>query len=577
MSEVQQIRRSSSNEDELAPTAFTGNNDQNNSSSNNDQSFEKNSFEDAEDIPNREENDIISRNESNAAISRSISRRLTNADELIAEANKTDEPLPKMGGDRDYPPPLPDRTPYMVSFDGPHDPLHPHNWPLGKKILTTSIVGFTALVASMGSAMFAEASPVVMQLYHVGYVVATLGTSLFVFGFAFGPIAWGPLSEIYGRKNILSLSGFLYVCFTFAVATAKDLQTIMICRFFAGCAGGGAVVITPAVLADIYGPASRGKAMNIFAAVLFGAPMLSPIAGGFIVKNSSLGWRWTSYMVGIIASASLAATVFLLDESHHGIIMVNKAETLRRRTGNWGIAAPHEEFSLSFKEIFEKNILRPIKMFKEPILFLISLYNAFIYGILYLCLTAVPLIFQGKYFFVAGVAELPYISMFIGILVGAAVSLLLEKRIKLVMAKNNGKVIPEERLVPMMVGAPFFAAGLFWAGWAGDFGPRVHWIVPTIGLSFIGFGLMTIFMPCMTYLIDCYLFYAASAMSANALLRSSFGAAFPLFAKAMMENMKIRWAMTLLGCVGVVAIPVPFLFYFFGKQIRKNSKYSMDF
>ena len=76
---------------------------------------------------------------------------------------------------------------------------------------------------------------------------------------------------------------------------------------------------------------------------------------------------------------------FLLQETHHPLILTRRAEELRRRTGNWGIYAPHEELKLSMKEIVENNIARPLKMlFTEPILFLVSLYNAFIYGMLYL-------------------------------------------------------------------------------------------------------------------------------------------------------------------------------------------------
>lgn len=61
-----------------------------------------------------------------------------------------------------------------------------------------------------------------------------LGVSLYVLGFAFGPILWAPASELYGRKTPLLISSFGFSIFNVAVATAKDVQTIFICRFFAG-------------------------------------------------------------------------------------------------------------------------------------------------------------------------------------------------------------------------------------------------------------------------------------------------------------------------------------------------------
>ncbi|PSK41078.1 hypothetical protein C7M61_000750 [Candidozyma pseudohaemuli] len=508
-------------------------------------------------------------------LSREMSRRLYNTDELQEEAMKTDEPLPKMGGGKDYPPMLPKRDPYAVAYDGPDDPSFPHNWSIKKKIACCFNVGLCALSVSLGSAMFAEGNAQIMELFHVGSTVATLGTSLFVFGFASGPVIWGPMSELYGRKIVLIPSSFGYVCFCMMVGAAKDIQTVMICRFLAGFIGAAPLVVAPAVLADIFPATTRGQAMSIFAMVLFGGPMLAPIIGGFVAKNPNMGWRWNSYIAGLIGAVSLISIVFFLDESHSAIILVSKAETLRRRTGNWGIHAPHEETSLSIKEIVEKNISRPLVMlFMEPILFLITLYNAFIYGMLYLFLTAVPLIFEGRYGFSQGVAELPYIAMFIGTFIGGVITIFMEKGYGKAMAKNNGVPVPEARLPPMMVGSFFFAIGLFWLGWTGDYPNDVHWIVPTIGAAPIGIGLLMIFLPCMNYIIDCYLLYAASALAGNTFLRSAFGAVFPLFARQMFTNMTIKWASTLVGCLSVAMIPVPFLFYRYGVTIRAKSKYA---
>ncbi|KAF5208661.1 putative polyamine transporter [Clavispora lusitaniae] len=512
-----------------------------------------------------------------ASISRTLSRRLVGAEDLYKEASHSTEPLPPMGGDKEYPPLLPDQDPYMVDFDGPDDPLFPHNWPLWKKIIICGAVGLSALSVSMGSAMFSESAEQLMMEYKIGWVVVTLGTSLFVFGFASGPVIWGPLSELYGRKTVLIPSCFGYICFCFMVGAAKDIQTIMICRFFAGFVGAAPLVAAPAAMADMFSATTRGNAMTNFAMVLFGGPMLAPICGGFTVKNSHLRWRFTSYFAGMVGVLALIAIVFFMDETHHGLILSRKAEILRRRTGNWGIHAAHDQVSLSIKEIVEKNISRPIVMlFTEPILFLITLYNAFIYGLLYLFLTAIPLIFVGGYHFSSGVGELPYLAMLIGEVIGGILSIFMERRYVRAVVANNGKPVPEERLPPMIVGSILFAIGIFWLGWTGNYASKVHWIVPTIGTAPIGMGLILIFLPCLNYIIDCYLFFAASALAGNTFLRSAFGAVFPLFAKQMFTNMKIKWATTLLGLISVVLIPVPVLFYKFGKRLRSKSKFAFD-
>lgn len=87
-------------------------------------------------------------------------------------------------------------------------------------------------------------------------------------------------------------------------------------------------------------------------------------------------------------------------------------------------------------------------------------------------------------------------------------------------------------------------AGLFWFGWTG-FTPSIHWIVPTLAGLCIGFGMFTVFLQCVNYIIDAYLSFSASAVAANTIMRSLFGAVFPLFATYMFDGgspfEKFRW------------------------------------
>lgn len=101
--------------------------------------------------------------------------------------------------------------------------------------------------------------------------------------------------------------------------------------------------------------------------------------------------------------------------------------------------------------------------------------------------------------------------------------------------------------------------------------------MPALSGLFTGFGLMSIFLQALNYLVDSYLMFAASAIAGNTFLRSLCGAGFPLFARQMFDGMGIQWAATLLGCVAVVLAPIPFLFYYYGAQIRKRSAYAPTF
>jgi DHA1 family multidrug resistance protein-like MFS transporter len=106
------------------------------------------------------------------------------------------------------------------------------------------------------------------------------------------------------------------------------------------------------------------------------------------------------------------------------------------------------------------------------------------------------------------------------------------------------------------------------------FTPNVHWAVPAASGIFTGFGLLSIFLQVLNYLVDAYLVFAASAIAGNTFLRSLCGAGFPLFARQMFDGMGIQWASTLLGSVAVVLIPIPFVFYWYGARIREKSAYA---
>jgi DHA1 family multidrug resistance protein-like MFS transporter len=83
---------------------------------------------------------------------------------------------------------------------------------------------------------------------------------------------------------------FGFVLFQFAVATAKDLQTIMLCRFFGGFFGACPIAVVAAVFSDIFNNRTRGLAITLFTTTVFTGPLLASTIGGFIVQ-SHLGWR----------------------------------------------------------------------------------------------------------------------------------------------------------------------------------------------------------------------------------------------------------------------------------------------
>jgi DHA1 family multidrug resistance protein-like MFS transporter len=217
---------------------------------------------------------------------------------------------------------------------------------------------------------------------------ASLGVTLYVLRFAAGPTIWALTSELIGRRWPLSIGLFGCGIFSIACATAKDVQTIMLGRFFAGLFPASPISIGPALFADLFNNAQRGIIMSIFCMAVFIGPLAAPFVGGFI-PMSSLGWRWTMYISAIMVFLGFVLVLLFLDESYPPVIRVRKASQLRRQTHNWGIHVKQDEVEVNFKELIRNTFTCPITMlFTEPILFLISLYIAFVYGLKYAVLGA---------------------------------------------------------------------------------------------------------------------------------------------------------------------------------------------
>ena len=324
-------------------------------------------------------------------------------------------------------------------------------------------------------------------------------------GFATGPIIWAPFSELRGRREPLIVGMFGFTLFQAATATGENLQTVLISRFFGGLFASSPLAVVAAVFSDMFDNRTRGTAIAVFSMAVFSGPLMAPFIGGYMVANPNLGWRWTSYLMTILGAVAFLLDLFFLPETYPPIVLVSKASELRRRTLNWGIHAKQEEIEVDFRELVNKNFSRPLRILVgEPIVLLLSIYMAFIYGLLYLFLTAYPIVFQQIHGFSAGISGLMLFGMIIGEIIAAVLIILEQPSYNKKLAANNGVPIPEWRLPPVIAGGVAFAIGLFWFGWAG-YRSDIHWIVPALSGLLTGFGLLSIFLQSLNYIVDAYL------------------------------------------------------------------------
>jgi DHA1 family multidrug resistance protein-like MFS transporter len=391
-------------------------------------------------------------------------------------------------------------------------------------------------------------------------------------GFVFGPIAFGPMSEVLGRRIPLFFGYFLFALFQIPVALAQNVVTICVGRFIGGFFAAAPLSVVGGALADLWDPIPRAYAICIFAAGGFAGPVAGPIAGGFITQ-SHLGWRWTSWITLIMAGFFGAIGLLIIPETSAARILQTRAAKLRKETGDESIRAKADAQKLTFNTIRTVYLVRPFKMIiQEPILALITAYMSFLYGIVYLLFEAYPISFMEERGWSLGVSTLPFGAFIVGIIMGAC---LIAYSTATAFTKSynlHGKSIPEERLPPMIVGAIALPIGLFWFAWTSN--PHISWVPQVLSTALIGLGCMVPFWQGMSYLIDCYGFYSNSAIAVNTMIRSIFGAFFPLFTPIMYHNLGVPWATSLLAFICVAFLPVPVLFYVYGARIRAKSKWA---
>lgn len=218
--------------------------------------------------------------------------------------------------------------------------------------------------------------------------------------------------------------------------------------------------------------------------------------------NSHLGWRWTAYIPAILGTAWFILLLVTLQETYHLVLLAWKADQLRRESCDWSLRAKHDELKLDLRTIGATFVSRPIKMLLfDPIVLCMSVFTSFVYGLLYLFLTAYPIIFHNIHGMSQSVSGLPFIGIIIGQLLGAIGVFAIQPWILRKAKINGGEVMPEWSLVIAIPGATSFSGGLFWLGWSG-YKENTSWIVPTVSGLLTAFGLLTMFLLSIAYLVE---------------------------------------------------------------------------
>ncbi|KAK0760461.1 hypothetical protein N5P37_006655 [Trichoderma harzianum] len=424
----------------------------------------------------------------------------------------------------------------IVGWEREDDPAMPLNFKNSQKWLIVCLLSMITFMSPFASSILAPAIIFIEKDLEVSSTTkGAMPVSIFLLGYAVGPLFLSPLSEIYGRNIVLLVSNLWFCLWFIGCALAPTLDTLIFFRFMTGIGGSACQTIGGAVISDLFPVSERGRAMAVWMlGPLFG-PSCAPLIGGFV--SETIGWRWVNWITFIPAAIIVLISTAINRETNHQVLIRRKTQKLRRELNRPQLRSCYDNPDTPFLptwQILLDGFVRPMKMlFHSAIIFSISLYIAFAYGCLYLLFNTIPAVFQGSYGWSIGITGLVYLTMLIGYAVGLGIFAVLSDKTVIRMTKaNHGVFEPEMRLADCIFFAFVLPISFFWYGWSAD--QAVHWIVPIIGII-------------------------------------PFVAAFlPLAGPQMYESLGVGWGNSLLGFIALALIPIPALIYKFGGRLRQR-------
>lgn len=467
--------------------------------------------------------------------------------------------------------------PFLVAFKGEKDPDHPHNWSVLKKVVVIIEIMLLTCVTYMGSAIYTPGQEEIQKEFHVGHVVGTLNLSMYVLGYGLGPMVFSPLSEfaIYGRQQLYIVTLFLFAMLQIGCALVGNIAGLVILRFITGILCSPSLATGAASIGDIVRPELVPIFIGMWSIGAVAAPVTGPLLGASMVVAKN--WRWIFWLLMWMSSALLILLIFFFPETGEDNIIYRRCVRIRKITGNdkYYTYKAREEAKLTLKDVSVVALYRPFEIIvKEPIVLALDVYIALCYGTFYLFFEAFPIVFSGVYHFTLIELGLAYMGFCVGCVFAYAISLTFLSQYGARQAKKN-RFTPETFLVLAMSVCWCLPLSLFLFGWAAS----VHWTLPMLAEIFFVICVFNLFQATFSYLAMSYPKYMASVFAGNGVMRAGFACAFPLFGKAMYDNLAIKgypvaWGSSLLGFFSVGLAIIPFFLYRYGPYLRSKSRFT---
>jgi DHA1 family bicyclomycin/chloramphenicol resistance-like MFS transporter len=175
------------------------------------------------------------------------------------------------------------------------------------------ILGAMTAFGPMSIDMYLPAFPQIARELGVPLGTVQLSISAFLFGSAAGQLFYGPLTDRWGRRRPLLCGLALYVISAGGCACVHTGEGLMFWRVVMAVGGGAGMVISRAVVRDLYDTTEAARMFSLLMLVMGAAPILAPIAGGQLLLIT--GWRGIFGFLGVFGLISIGAAAAALPET----------------------------------------------------------------------------------------------------------------------------------------------------------------------------------------------------------------------------------------------------------------------
>jgi DHA1 family bicyclomycin/chloramphenicol resistance-like MFS transporter len=183
----------------------------------------------------------------------------------------------------------------------------------GNRLWMVLILGSLAAIGPLSIDMYLPALPTITQDFNTNASLVQLSLTFFLLGLALGQLFVGPISDVRGRRTPLLIGLALYAATSLLCVLSPSVEGLVVLRFIQGLAGSAGIVISRAIVRDMYSGSELTKFFTLLMLVNGVAPILAPIAGGQVMRFTS--WQGVFVILGILGLMMLAAAFFGLRET----------------------------------------------------------------------------------------------------------------------------------------------------------------------------------------------------------------------------------------------------------------------